>query len=65
MQLSDINVATDPLKAKDLTEETIYNSIVQMQKTYDEKSKNAAEISAKIRTEGGLPEAVRLIESVI
>ena len=65
MQLKNINVATEPLKAKDLTEENIYNSIVQMQDTYDEKSKNAMEISDKIRTEGGLSEAVRLIESVI
>ena len=65
MQLKNLNVATEPLKAKDLTEENIYNSIVQMQDTYDEKSKNAMEISDKIRTEGGLSEAVRLIESVI
>ena len=36
-----------------------------MQDTYDEKSKNAMEISDKIRTEGGLSEAVQLIESVI
>ena len=65
MQLRNLNVATEPLKAKDLTEENIYNSIVRMQDTYDEKRKNAMEISDKIRTEGGLSEAVRLIESVI
>jgi UDP:flavonoid glycosyltransferase YjiC (YdhE family) len=65
MKLRNLNVATEPLKAKELTEENIYNSIVQMQDTYDEKSKNAMEISDKIRTEGGLSEAVRLIESVI
>ena len=65
MQLRNLNVATEPLKAKELTEENIYNSIVQMQDTYDEKSKNAMEISDKIRTEGGLSEAVQLIESVL
>lgn len=65
MQLRNIDVATDPLKANDLTVESIYNSIKQMQKTYDEKSRNATEISARIRTEGGLTEAVRLIESAI
>ena len=65
MQLKNINVATEPLKAKDLTEESIYKSIVEMQNTFSEKSRNAKDISEKIRTEGGLDEAVHLIESVI
>ena len=65
MQLRNINVATEPLKAKDLTEESIYKSIVEMQNTFNEKSRNAKDISEKIRTEGGLDEAVHLIESVI
>jgi hypothetical protein len=34
-----------------------------MQNTYEEKSRNAKEISEKIKTEGGLSEAVRLIEN--
>ena len=65
MQLRNINVATEPLKAKDLTEESIYNAVVQMQNTYEEKRKNAEEISEKIRTEGGISQAVQLIESII
>ena len=65
MQLRNINVATEPLKAKNLTEESIYNAVVQMQNTYEEKRKNAEEISEKIRTEGGLSQAVQLIESMI
>lgn len=63
MQLKNINVAGEPLKAKDLSVETIYNAIVEMQNTYEEKSRNAKEISEKIKTEGGLSEAVRLIEN--
>ena len=41
MQLSDINVSTKPLKSKDLSEETIITYIEDMNKTYDEKKKNA------------------------
>ncbi len=63
MQLKNINVAGEPLKAKELSVETIYNAIVEMQNTYEEKSRNAREISEKIKTEGGLSEAVRLIEN--
>ena len=65
MQLKNINVAGEPLKAKDLSVETIYNAIVEMQNTYEEKSRNAREISEIIKTEGGLAEAVRLIENSI
>ena len=65
MQLENAHVAVKPLKAKDLTEENIYNSIIHMKEAFDEKSRNAAEISEKIRTEGGLSEAVRLIEGAI
>ena len=36
-----------------------------MLKTYKEKSDKAKEISLKIRTEGGLDEAVRLIENAV
>ena len=37
MQLSDINVATKPIKSKDLSEQTIIEAIEEMNHTYDEK----------------------------
>lgn len=60
-QLNNINVATKPLKAKDLTEETIIAAISEMKDGYAEMKKNAEMISEKIKTEGGVAEAVRLI----
>lgn len=60
-QLNNINVATKPLKAKDLTEETIIAAISEMNAGYAEMKKNAEMISEKIKTEGGVAEAVRLI----
>ena len=65
MQLSDINVSTKPLKSKDLSEETIITYIEDMNKTYDEKKKNAEMISQKIQSENGVAYAVELIESVM
>lgn len=62
MQLSEINVATAPLKAKDLSEKTIIAAIEEMNRTYDEKKCNALDISAKIKEENGVATAVRLIE---
>lgn len=62
MQLTDINVATKPLKSKDLSEETIIAYIKDMNETYDEKKKNAEEISKKIKSENGVAYAVDLIE---
>ena len=64
-QLTDAGVATQALRAKDLSEETIYAAVIDMLKTYKEKSDKAKEISLKIRTEGGLDEAVRLIENAV
>ena len=64
-QLSDINVATKPLKSKDLDEETIIACINDMNSTYAEKKKNAEEISRKIQSENGVAYAVKLIRSVI
>ena len=64
MQLYDINVATKPLKSKDLNESSIYEAILDMQSNFEEKKKNAELISAKIKEEGGVEEAVRLIEKV-
>lgn len=61
MQLTEIGVATNPLKAKDLSEETIYDAIMEMKRTYDEKKKNALDISQKIQSEGGVEKAVELI----
>ena len=64
-QLTDAGVATQALRAKDLSEETIYAAVTDMLKTYKEKSDKAKEIALKIRTEGGLDEAVRLIENAV
>lgn len=65
MQLSDINAATKPLKAKDLSEDTIYEAILEMKNTYEEKKKNVKLISGKIKDEGGVAYAVDLIEKVM
>ena len=65
MQLSDINVATKPIKSKDLSEQTIIGAIEEMNRTYDEKKKNATNISGKIKEENGVVEAVRLIREVM
>lgn len=64
-QLSDINVAVKPLSAKELSEERIINAIEEMKRTYDEKKKNAEEISYKVRSEEGLAKAVQLITDVL
>ena len=64
-QLNSINVATKPLKAKDLSEETIIAAINEMNVGYDEMKKNAEMISVKIKTEGGVAEAVRLINEIV
>lgn len=65
MQLYNINVATKPLKSKDLSEASISEALLDMKNTYEEKKKNAALISAKIKEEGGVKEAVRLIEQTM
>ena len=61
IQLNKVNAATKPLKVKDLSEEAIIARIREMQDGYEEMKKNAESISEKIRTEGGVAEAVRLI----
>lgn len=53
------------MKSKHLTEDTIYESILEMKRTYEQKKKNAELISMKIREEGGVEEAVKLIEKII
>ncbi len=63
-QLNGVNVATKPLKAKDLSEETIIARINEMNEGYDKMKKNAKMISEKIKTEGGVVEAVRLINEL-
>ena len=65
MQLTKSGVATELLKAKDLSEESIINAINEMQREYDNKKRNAEDISEKIHMEGGVREAVRLIKEVI
>ena len=57
-----MNVATKPIHAGDLSETAIYEAIREMQISFDEKKKNAEAISEKIRKEGGVAEAVRLID---
>ena len=57
-----MNVATKPIQAGNLSENVIYEAIREMQGSYDEKKKNAQAISEKIRKEGGVAEAVRLID---
>ena len=61
-QLCDMNVATKPIQAGDLSETAIYEAIREMQTSFDDKKKNAEVISEKIRKEGGVAEAVRLID---
>jgi len=65
MQLADKNVATKPLKSKDLSEQTIIAAIEEMNNTYAEKKQNAIDISEKIKEEDGVAEAVRLIRKVM
>ena len=48
-----INVATKPLNSKDLSEDSIYAAIIEMQSDYEEKKRSAEIISAKIKEEGG------------
>lgn len=63
-QLYDKNVATKPIKAKDLSEQSIIDAIKEMNDTYEEKKTNALILSQKIQSEGGVAEAVRLIEKL-
>jgi len=65
MQLNNINVATKPLKSKDLSKQSIIASIEEMKETYNEKKKNADSISHKIKSENGVAYAVRLIEKAM
>lgn len=64
-QLSDNQVATKPLKSKDLSEQKIIEAIEEMNRTYAEKKQKAIAISEKIREENGVVEAARLIEKVM
>lgn len=64
-QLNDINVAVKPLSAKKLSEEKIIDAIEEMKRTYDEKKKNAEEISYKVRSEEGLAKTIHLITDVL
>ena len=63
-QLNHVNVATKPLKAKDLSEEAIIAKINEINDDYDVMKKNVEMISEKIKTEGGVVEAVRLIKEL-
>lgn len=64
MQLHGNDVAVEPLKSKDLSEASVISAIVEMNRTYDVKKKNAVELSQKIQKEGGVKEAVRLIKEI-
>ena len=61
MQLEKCGVATTHIDAKDLSEERLVKAIEEMKKDYRLRKHNAEEISEKIRTEGGINEAVRQI----
>ena len=65
LQLAKKDVAVKPVKAKDLSEQTIIAAIEEMNSTYPFKKRNAESISEKIHTENGLDEAVRLIGTVL
>ena len=65
MQLCDAGVSTKPIKSKDLSEATVIAAIEEMNGDYENKKKNAKAISEKIRTEGGVTEAVKLINEVM
>ena len=65
MQLENKGVATNHIKAKDLSEQKIIEAIKEMNSAYADKKMNAESISAKIASENGVNEAVRLISSVL
>ena len=65
MQLNNANVATKPLPSKNLSEQSIYNAIMEMKTAYARKKKNAEALAEKIRSDGGVKEAVRLIEQMM
>lgn len=65
MQLNNANVATKPLPSKNLSEQSIYNAIMEMKTAYAGKKKNAEALAEKIRSDGGVKEAVRLIEQMM
>ena len=65
MQLEKKDVSTKPLKAKDLSEQTIIAAINDMNSTYAVKKRNAESISEKISTEHGVENAVKLITEVM
>ena len=65
MQLENKGVATNHIKAKDLSEQKIIEAIKEMNSDYEDKKMNAESISAKIASENGVNEAVRLISSVL
>ncbi len=63
-QLCEAGVSTEPIKSKDLSEERVIAAIEEMLSSYQKKEENAKAISEKIRSEGGVSEAVRLIKEV-
>lgn len=65
MQLEKKDVSTKPLKAKDLSEQTIIAAIEDMNSTYAVKKRNAESISEKISTEHGVENAVKLISGAM
>ncbi|WP_081674421.1 glycosyltransferase [Butyrivibrio sp. VCD2006] len=64
-QLCDAGVSTKPIKAKDLSEASIISAIEEMNRDYQDKKEKAEAISEKIKSEGGVAEAVRLINEVM
>ena len=64
-QLCDAGVSTKPIKSKDLSEASIISAIEEMNRDYQDKKEKAEAISEKIKSEGGVAEAVRLINEVM
>ena len=64
-QLYDAGASTKPIKSKDLSVDSIISAIEEINGSYEDKKRNVENISEKIRTEGGVAEAVRLIKEVM
>ena len=64
MQLEKAGVSSKLLQSKDLSEENLINRIEEINADYEEKRDHARMMSEKIRTEGGVSEAVRLIKEL-
>lgn len=65
MQLFDAGVSVSPIKSKDLSVSRIAEAIEEMNLAYNDKKEKATLISEQIASEGGVAEAVGLIEKTM